>query len=321
MGSRASADASFDASIGGSVGASQPTGRHRTSPQVNATIGPAGVGDSYRSDPHTPITPSSPVGRGGVGGGRSGVGRDPAWVIQGLTSRDRAIVDTVARLRMVSSEHLERLHFAALAPGGRASTRRRVLARLVTWGVLAAFERWIGGARTGSTRLIYHLGPIGWHLTHSDQDHKRVIPPSPTRLLHTLAVSGLYVALVEQSRTGGFTVERYDTEPACWRRIDKRTWLKPDAYLTLRADGYRDTWFIEVDLSTEHVPVIARKLDAYQAFHQQYPDIRMPPVLITVPDRARQHAISALIDAREDGLAHVITHDHAAGYLALLLRE
>jgi len=52
-------------------------------------------------------------------------------LVASLSDRDRAILLDLARVRVLSGDHLSRLHFHDQAPGSRERARRRVLARLV----------------------------------------------------------------------------------------------------------------------------------------------------------------------------------------------
>lgn len=117
---------------------------------------------------------------------------------------------------------MERLHFADLSPASRGRTRRRVLAHLVSWRVLATLPRRVGGVRAGSNGLIYHVDTAGnWLIRHQAARGSTIAPrrttvPSPKLTAHTLAVSELHVQLVEHARTGNFRIAGFETEPGCW---------------------------------------------------------------------------------------------------------
>jgi protein involved in plasmid replication-relaxation len=129
------------------------------------------------------------------------------WVAERLSDRDRAIIGSVARLRLATGAQLERLHFHGLSPRVRARVRRRVLARLVAWRVLMCLERRIGGVRAGSTGLTFALDTAGQQLVrHRDGSSRRPREPSVTLLGHTLSIAEVYVALVERSRGEALTV-------------------------------------------------------------------------------------------------------------------
>jgi hypothetical protein len=249
-----------------------------------------------------------------------------AWVVERLSERDRAIVTTVARLRLVTSAQLERLHFSDLAVSARARVRRRVLARLVTWRVLMTMPRRIGGIRAGSSGLLFALDSAGQHLASVDAvSVRRPREPSLALLGHTLAVSELYVALVELSRAGGFQVSDYQTEPASWHANGYGGWLKPDAYLKLSTAVFDDYWWIEADKGTEHLPTVRRKLLVYLDHMNSGgagPDGVTPRVLVMVPDERRQAAVVDLIGGLPEPAAkllHVTTETHGPKYLLRIL--
>lgn len=254
-----------------------------------------------------------------------------SWLAERLGERDRAILGSVARLRLTSSIQLERLHFTDIAPASRARLRRRVLARLVAWRVLVPLARRIGGVRAGSAGLVFALDTAGQYLaqlTGADGDVRRSSTPGVMFVQHTLAVSELYVSLMELARPGGFQVATFEAEPRCWWPNGLGGWLKPDAYLVLAVQGYADAWWLEQDMGTEHLPTIRRKLSVYLDFvkrGQQGPISRtVPRVLVAVPNEARQRAIETVIRRLPEPaskLFHVATTPQTPSYLLRVLRE
>ena len=87
-------------------------------------------------------------------------------------------------------------------------------------------------------------------------------PGTPTVrfLKHSLAVTELYVRLVEHARRDAADVARFDTEPACWWQDSEGTWIKPDASLTLSTSDVEDRWMVETDQATESLVTLRRKL-------------------------------------------------------------
>jgi hypothetical protein len=160
------------------------------------------------------------------------------WVRERLGKRDEAIIESVHKLKVVTGSQLERLHFfdlSASSPSSRARIRRRVLSRLVDWRVLMTLERRIGGVRAGSSGLVFSLDTAGQQLVRingeDERTPRRADEPSPVLLGHRLGIAELYVSLIELSRTEGFEVSDFLTEPACWWPNGYGGWLKPDAYL------------------------------------------------------------------------------------------
>ena len=121
---------------------------------------------------------------------------------ESLSERDWAVMRDVARLRLVTGEQLERLHFAELTEPSRPVVRRRVLGRLVQARVLATLERRIGGVRAGSAGP--GLLPRCRRATAPGHGRasRRMDPPGERYVRHVLAVAGVFVDLTERARAG-----------------------------------------------------------------------------------------------------------------------
>lgn len=218
-----------------------------------------------------------------------------------LSAKDLDVVATLSRMRLATTGQLERLHWADGQPVTRARRCRRTLERLVRLGVLVRLERRIGGVRSGSASYIYALGVAGQHLNGSvgpagGRSVRRPWTPSLPFVTHILAVTELYVQLVERSRDDlDLELVRFDTEPACWRSYGGpsggRLVLKPDAYCVLARADYEEHRFIEVDRATESLTTIAKKLTAYRQYwmsgQEQHRQGVFPGVLFIVPDQRR----------------------------------
>jgi hypothetical protein len=225
-----------------------------------------------------------------------------------LSPRDWAIIETINRFRLASGAQLERLHFHDLAGRSRAVVRGRVLKRLTDVRVLLPYERRIGSSWRGSANLVYTLDSAGQRLVRlrtnretPDLSARRPRQPGERFVAHTLAVSELYVDVVEHSWTQQFELETFEAEPAWPNGLGG--WVKPDAYLKLRRGTVTDYWWYEADLATESLPTIARKLRAYRDFAargQLGPDGVVPRVVIGVPTEARQWAIQREVNQLPD---------------------
>lgn len=241
-----------------------------------------------------------------------------------LSERDWAIVGDVARLRLVTGQQLERLHFSDLTDASRPVVRRRVLGRLVGARVLATLERRIGGVRAGSQGLVFHLDVAGRRLLDSG---RRGGPPGARFVRHVLAVTELYVGLTEAARAGLLRLDDFQAEPASWWPDGHGSVIKPDAYATVGTEDHTDHWWIEVDLATEHAPTLARKLKTYVDFWQGGqvgPDGIMPRVLVTVPDAKRYSQVVRLIrqmPMQEGGLFTVALHNDTAHSIVRMLGQ
>jgi hypothetical protein len=244
-----------------------------------------------------------------------------------LGERDRAVLGALGRVRVLSGGQLERLVFDSVAAGARGRIRRRVLARLVECGLVVTLERRIGGVRAGSNGLVYALSAAGWRLLDLEAGTSRARrrqPHTPGRLFlaHALAVSQLYVELVEAGRHGArvelrsFAVEA----EARWRAqsFGGELVLRPDALVILGRGELEDVWWLEVDRGTETLPRLRSKLSDYLDFAgsgQAGPGGVVPRVLLSVEGDQRAAAVRGLLrrlPPPAEELFVVVRHDAAA---------
>jgi hypothetical protein len=220
---------------------------------------------------------------------------------EGMPARDRLVIETVARLTLVSGGQLADLLFGEIPrPVTRHRRARRVLARLVGERLLDQLERRRGGVRGGSSSWVYGLGPAGRRLVaywageglpRSRGTHE----PGAAWSAHTLAVSDLYVQLRQAERAGRLELIAFDAEPACWRSYTRLGGaagvLKPDAYVEVGSGDWIDSFFIEVDLASERRGQLARQHYAYSEYFragvEQARTGVFPGVLWLVPDAKR----------------------------------
>jgi Replication-relaxation len=125
-------------------------------------------------------------------------------------------------------------------------------------------------------------------------------PGAPTErtVRHILAVSETYIALTESAREHGFTLERFEVEPASWWPNGLGGFVKPDAYAVLATGRVRDRWWLELDLATESLPAIKRQLASYLDFWdrgQLGPGKITPRVVIATTTPERRRAIVRLV--------------------------
>jgi hypothetical protein len=79
-----------------------------------------------------------------------------------------------------------------------------------------------------------------------------------------------------------------------------RRWLRPDAFVVLGSGGYELRWFIEVDRSSESLPVIVRKCRLYADYYQSGKEQAsgggvFPRVCWIVPDETRAERLREAI--------------------------
>ena len=221
-----------------------------------------------------------------------------------LSDRDWLVLADLRRVRLLTTQQIERLHFRDGSPRTQARRCRRTLQRLTDLGVLHRFARRVGGVRAGSAGATFGLATLGQRLTHSAGPaggvrQRRPWEPSAYFFSHVLAVSELYVQLREADRTGAIDVIGFDAEPACWRRQRGRSGaalvVKPDAYVRVGVGDFEEYRFVEIDRSTESLSVIARKAEIYVDYWRSGDEQRragvFPQVLFLVQDEQRAEAV------------------------------
>jgi hypothetical protein len=218
-----------------------------------------------------------------------------------LTDSDWQIILTLSRIRVATAAQVVALHLPDL--GRRRALRR--LSALVRNRVLARLPRSVGGPGGGSTGHIYALDTAGQRLVDLTSGGRPSRPWAlgAAFLNHSLAVSDVYVRLAIAGGAGTLRLVRFDGEPHSWRPFHgpggERVTLKPDAYAVVQIDGFEDSWFLEVDLGTEHLPALGRKLAAYRRYWQSGTEQAnhdvFPLVLWLVPDERRAQLLAGAI--------------------------
>jgi hypothetical protein len=220
-----------------------------------------------------------------------------------LSDRDHAIIRDVGRFKLATASQLERLHFAECSGKSRARNRQAVLKRLTDLRVLARVgERIRGGPNGGSRGYLYALDVAGQDLAQltSSRPRRPYVAYKPT-IAHYLAVTELYVRLVEADRAGQLTLLAFEAEPYCWRRFGRSQVLKPDAYVQLGLvhDGRRrkGSFFIEIDRGTQWGAKIANKVPQYLAYyyHDRPHEPVFPKVLLLAPNEPRAIYLHRLV--------------------------
>jgi hypothetical protein len=244
-----------------------------------------------------------------------------------LSARDRAVLTTLRQLRVATGHQLERLHFADTTD----RQRRRALERLERQHLIVRLPRRVGGIRAGSAGSVFALDLAGQRLTNQrgpagGRRIERPWTPGWPFLAHALAVTELYLRLVEAHRRRQLELLDFHAEPACWRSFETAagwTTLKPDAALQLGAGAYEDHWFVEVDRGTESPATIERKASVYRGYwatgHEQAAHGVFPLVLWLVPDEPRAQLLRTALQRSpvDAGRLHtVVPFDRALVRLA-----
>lgn len=218
-----------------------------------------------------------------------------------LTARDRRIIDLLHRLRVASMPQLVRLFFTKGNPASDARLARHALKRLVDRRILHRLDRRIGGSRAGSTGHVYALDVAGQALAGSDAlvgRRRRPYEPGQHYLAHSLAVTELYVRLIEAERDGQLEIIDFEAEPACWRSFfgpsGARQRLKPDCFIRVAATGsnVETLWFCEIDRGSVSIAGLQSQFRAYRQYwssgrEQSRWDDVFPAVLWLTPNSAR----------------------------------
>ncbi|RBY76893.1 hypothetical protein DQ239_11890 [Blastococcus sp. TF02-09] len=265
------------------------------------------VGARYRGDT-APESLSSLVRSGRSVRGRTSA-RRLLRLQSDLSDRERGVLLGLADCRLLTTGQLQRLHFADHATEGAASRIcRRVLARLQRLGVIEHLDRRIGGVRAGSASYVWRVGPVGERLLRQDDGAPRGRHKQPgLRFVdHVLAVAECSVQLVEADRRGDLELLTTEHEPTCWRGFlgayGSAETLKPDLYAVTATAEYEDSWFIEVDRSTESLPTLLKKCAQYERYQrtgrEQEQRGVFPAVLWVVPDDRRAEVLVAAIRHR-----------------------
>lgn len=268
---------------------------------------------------------------GGLGVRRVSVARLLAMA-DGMPSRDREIVQAVARLTVVSGAQIINLFFLDIPDAStRARRSRRVLGRLVEQRVLTRLERTRpgGGAGGGSLSWSYVLGPVGRRIVaywagEGLPRSRATEEPSVAWTAHRLAVSDLYVQLRQAEREGRIELLAFDAEPAAWRSYTRLGGapgvLKPDAYVEVGFRDWIDSFFVERDLGSERRGQLARQHRAYGEYQrsgvEQSNTGVFPAVVWIVPDAKRValfEDIARGLPEQLRSLFTVVTSDNALG--------
>lgn len=227
-----------------------------------------------------------------------------------LTPEDARVLEDLQKVRVATGLQLQRLHHGT----GDAAKQRRVrqLSRMSRMRLITRLARRVGGVTGGSVSSVYALDLAGLRLLDTSGRPRRPWTPSTPFVAHAVAVTELYVQLVEAARIGRIELLGFDAEPRCWRhytdgRLEPAT-LKPDADVTLAVGDFEHHWFIEVDLGTESAPRVVAKARQYLDFYGTGDELQsrgvVPRVLWVVPDERRRlqvtDALARACDAPQD---------------------
>ncbi|MXS27744.1 replication-relaxation family protein, partial [Enterococcus gallinarum] len=163
-----------------------------------------------------------------------------------LDSREIEILQTINKLKFVTTKQLQRLFFTD-SPNPTTNLRacNRKLKRLKNFGLVANLEQRIGGKRAGSSSVVNSISSAGYQLLRLDDmtlyaTRKRLYEPNILFLEHTLAIAETYTRLHEMNRNNKIHDFQATFEPSCWRTYNNKkgvpTFLKPDLFACFAVD-------------------------------------------------------------------------------------
>ena len=223
-----------------------------------------------------------------------------------LTTRDERILSFMRKLRYMKTDHVRRLFYPQSDTDTLHACKVRTmknLNRLMEWGLIARFEKRVGGVRAGSEGIIWYVTEAGARLlvlgTEFQNQRKRLLEPLPNFMRHTLAVTETFVRIVEICQDDPvMKLKHIEVEPSCWREYrkgDKTMSLRPDLYARTVTGEYFDHMFIEMDLSTEPPFAVVEKCRRYHDYYktgaEQKKSGAFPLVVWIVPDEARKQRL------------------------------
>lgn len=188
-----------------------------------------------------------------------------------LSDRDRAILVTLASLRLMTGRQLQRVFFAGdITSSTNPRVARRALQRLTDAGCVQRLDRRVGGLRAGSSSYVYALTQKGGRGIAEEIGRGRKREPGLTFVAHTLAISEACVRLHEAQRAGQLASLRLQTEPQAWRRLQgpEGGQLKPDLFVVAAVGEVEHLAFVEIDNGTEHGPALLRKAEIYERHYR-----------------------------------------------------
>ena len=232
-------------------------------------------------------------------------------LLEWLVPRDLEILDSLRSAKYLLTGQIQRLHVPVVkSPSGAIRNTSNTMRKLKSYGLVKTFQRRIGGARAGSSSLIWCLTEAGQRFLNardgleSTRRSHRYLEPSYVHIRHTLAIAECYVQLVEISRDSKkLQLKSVEWEPDCWRPYTcdhHRFLLKPDLFVVVCNGEYEDRWFIEIDLNTEALPVLVDKCKRYYQYlstnieQRQHGGVFPIPVWIVPAEDRKQKLIAAL---------------------------
>jgi hypothetical protein len=187
-----------------------------------------------------------------------------AFLARRLTVRDRWLVRVLREHRVLTTHQIAQTLF----PSARSANKR--LRELFTWRVIDRFQPFV---TTGAAPMHYVLDTAGAAVLAREDgiDPKKVGYRHETsigiahslRLAHTVAVNGHFTTLISHAGTTNNTsLTAWWSESRCRKHFGDLT--RPDAYARWRVGDTELEYFLEFDLGTENLRILASKLRGYE---------------------------------------------------------
>lgn len=231
-----------------------------------------------------------------------------------MNPQEQAILTLLAECRMATTQQIARLMFND-SISKRSSLRRtnRTTRVLAQKQLIYALPRKIGGWTKGSASYIWRITHRGLqdlkkHSPHISLRYRNRYYPTQHHVEHTLAVTELFVQLKELERQSHVNVLTFQFEPKSWRSYSNRLaeirHLKPDAYSVVAVGEFEDSYFFELDRSSESLHRVVNTCKKYIHYYhsgiEQHERDVFPFVVWVVPDDKRQRAIQSAINEALD---------------------
>jgi hypothetical protein len=224
----------------------------------------------------------------------------PRAVTKDLSRCDWAIVRTLERVGLATSLQLERLHFHAVPEKQRGITCRDTLQRLVELRVLATCNPSISDSSGDLPVPTYSLGRAGSRLVQASASTQaaQTEEGDDQRFARTLAITDLFVDLVELDRAGDLSLEAFRAGRASQWPDGLGGTLDPEAFIRVARGDTADFWWLVADEELESTARILAKAQTYRDFLRRKepgPDGVTPGVMIGTLNPERTEALRFML--------------------------
>ena len=121
-------------------------------------------------------------------------------LLEWLVPRDLEILNSLRSAKYLLTGQIQRLHVPVIkSPSGAIRNTSNTMRKLKSYGLVKTFQRRIGGARAGSSSLIWCLTEAGQRFLNArdgletTRRSHRYLEPSYVHIRHTLAIAECYV--------------------------------------------------------------------------------------------------------------------------------